>query len=82
MALCVQAVSRKQVLKLEFSVFSALGFGMHVRIREVMPHFTRLLKVRRRARDVVACIIPQRECEVRLRVATTAAAGDPNRLET
>lgn len=36
-------VHRKQVVKSEFTVFSLLGFSMHLRVAEVMPAFERCI---------------------------------------
>jgi hypothetical protein len=37
-------VNRKNVVKSEFTVFSLLGFSMHLRVAEVMPNFYRCLR--------------------------------------
>ena len=37
-------VTRKNVVKSEFTVFSLLGFNMHLRVHEVMPNFHRCLR--------------------------------------
>lgn len=41
-----QGVSPREVLRYEFPVFAWLGFCLHVRTQDMMPHFYRLLKVR------------------------------------
>ena len=38
-------MSAQQIFDAEFRFFSDLAFGLHVRLHEVRPHFTRLLRM-------------------------------------